>query len=440
MGSCCSSCSSSSDEGEDAKLSGENWTDLSQKSRWCTDIVFLVLIIVVWVVMSLVGLAVIGAIKTDRLRVGNPYRLINPIDYEGNICGYDSVVKNLHKGYYLPDATAVCVSSCPSESNYDLFICRYPIQESVSNGSVGTVGAYEYVARKECMYEIKTKAYINRCIPDTNVDIAASLASSYANSTVAMTTYHVASGNGANWFTNFLGDMYVLRSYVFGFGLGVSAGFAFIYLYVLRIPGLLFGIIWGAVISIFLVFGGGSYLLWQLANSWNNDGAHSHQQIVVMQVIAYVGWAITALYFCLMVVLRKRIQLAIAVVKQAARALASIPTILLLPIVQAIGLAAFLVPWFIIVVYLASSGQMQVNSGSYTTTNGQTVSYTYRTFEYDTNTKYAFLYLLFCWFYTSEFIIAFGQLVIALSFSSWYFSKNKTMIGIGTVGWVSDLF
>jgi hypothetical protein len=37
---------------------------------------------------------------------------------------------------------------------------------------------------------------------------------------------------------------------------------------------------------------------------------------------------------------------------------------------------------------------------------------------------------------TSEFIIAVGQLIIALSFSTWYFTRDKSTIGPSTVFWV----
>lgn len=58
-----------------------------------------------WIAMTIVGLIVLGAIKDDHLSAGNPYRLTNTIDFEGNICGVDKGFKNLGKGYYLPDAT-----------------------------------------------------------------------------------------------------------------------------------------------------------------------------------------------------------------------------------------------------------------------------------------------------------------------------------------------
>lgn len=47
--------------------------------------------------------------------------------------------------------------------------------------------------------------------------------------------------------------------------------------------------------------------------------------------------------------------------------------------------------------------------------------------------RYAGWYLLFCWFWTSEFIIAMGQIVVAMALSMWYFTRDKATIGSGTV-------
>jgi hypothetical protein len=93
----------------------------------------------------------------------------------------------------------------------------------------------------------------------------------------------------------------------------------------------------------------------------------------------------------------------------------------------------FLIPWFIYVIYLASSGDT-INVDA-TTSTGE--AYAYRKFVYTENTKYAFIYMLFCWFWTSEFILAIGQLTIALAVVAFYFNRDKKKIGNLTVLWVS---
>lgn len=63
------------------------------------------LLIASWIGMTFLGLIVIGAITDEHLKAGNPYRLTNPIDYNGRICGYHDEVKDLKVGYYMPDLT-----------------------------------------------------------------------------------------------------------------------------------------------------------------------------------------------------------------------------------------------------------------------------------------------------------------------------------------------
>lgn len=104
----------------------------------------------------MIGLIVVGVIKNPTLQKGNPYRLMNPIDYTGTICGHEGNVTSSPYGYYLLDKTAVCVSSCPSAADYSSFICRYDVQATVDDDSTSLRGLY-YVSQGECMYKIKTK-------------------------------------------------------------------------------------------------------------------------------------------------------------------------------------------------------------------------------------------------------------------------------------------
>jgi hypothetical protein len=297
---------------------------------------------------------------------------------------------------------------------------------------------YLLVTQQKCMYQIKTKEYINRCLPDMNVNSALSSAQDAAGNTTVTSTYEAAN-DGKQWFNNFLSDIYTLQGYIFGFGLGFSTGVAFLYLYVLRIPGLLFFVIWTAILGVLLFLLIGSALLLSLASSWAADGDHSDPEVYTMRFFGYFGLACAFLYFCMVLVMRKRVQLAIGIVKQAAKALATIPALLFLPVLQACGLVIFIVPWIIYVLFLASSGSIVTKTETYTSTSGQEVSYSYREFSYTDNTKYAFLYMIFIYFWTSEFILAFGQLVISLSFAGWYFNKDKSQVGNVTLIWVSIL-
>lgn len=400
--------------------------------------------------MTGVGFAACGVVKSPTIPKGNPLRLTYSVDYTNRVCGWDPGVKNKPYGYYLPDQTSVCVHTCPSATDYEKFICHYDIQAKADNS---TLAAAIYFYEYKCMFHVKTTLgmcffeitlllvvsissfvftpELNRCIPTA----AISLATQTANNTIHTGSYKSVAKDGSGWFNSFFGDLYRLQGIIFGFGIGIATAVAFGYTFFLRIPGTLFVMIWGIILSIQVVLIVGSFLLWSLSVSWKTDNHHSNGEILAAQVLSYIGFAVCVLYFCLMLVMRSRVQLAIGVVKEAAKALAAMPALIFAPIIQVVAVTLFLVPWIIYVVYLASSGEMVTMTGS----DAYGVKYTYRQFVYTENTKYAFLYMLFSWFWSSEFIVACGQLIIALSLAAWYFTRDKGTIGNETVLWVRHI-
>ena len=136
--------------------------------------------------------------------------------------------------------------------------------------------------------------------------------------------------------------------------------------------------------------------------------------------------------------------LAIAVVKVAAAAVGALWPLTIFPVIQCAGLVVFMVPWLIYCFYLASSCTIKTQQIAFGD-DGMTV--TTKDFEYSEDQKYAALYLLFCFFWSSEvrvasyacvrcsasftfvvrasqFIVALGQIVVALAVSKWYFAKK----------------
>ncbi len=403
----------------------EGWTDIKEKKRGCTDILLLLMLIACWAAMTGVGLVVTGLVNEGNtvLPTGDPRRLLNPVDYDGRICGVDSGVADKPFGYYLLNKSVVCVKECPTENDILTFICK---DDYVPGNDIEVLSF-------NCMYLVKSKAMLNRCYSDTDAAAVASAFNTLTGPSVSTIAY--SSNDNSNWFNQMLSDMLQYKEIIFGVGLGISNVVAFAYLFLLRIPGVLFVAIWGIILTIFAAILAGGILLLLKAESWKTDGIHTTSDVQVLQVISYIVLALAGLYALLMCVLRRRIQLAMHILKEAARAMAAMPLIVLLPLMQAAGLCLFLVPWIIFCLYLASSGNMTMIQSTYVSLSGQTIPYTYKSFEYGVNTKYAFLYMLFCWFWTSQFIIAFGQLTIALALVAWYFTHEKSKIGSGTVFW-----
>lgn len=331
----------------------------------------------------------------------------------------------------------ICVSQCPEEADYYNFICRYDLQ-SAADADLAT--GYNYVPARQCMYQIATRKFINRCLPNQSIlqglEDAQAVATSVNVTLPSYATYSTTQNGNASWFNDFLGDLYNLRAYIFGFGLAVALGMSFVYMHILRIPFLLWTVIWGSILGLLAIFVAGTILLYRLADRWSEDDVHTKPEIETVRVFSYIGIAVCVLYSCVILVMRSRIGLAIGIVKEAAKAMDSMKLIVLVPVLQAAGLVIFMVFWVIYCFFLASSGDVQIHSATYEYESVE-FSYSYRTFTYKPSIRYAFIFMLFAMFWTSEFLLAIGQLVIALSFSAWYFTKVKSSIGSSTVFWVS---
>lgn len=60
-----------------------------------------------WVAMTAIGLVATGFVENSNIQQGDPRRLINAIDYKGNICGVESEVHSKKLAYYMLDQTGM---------------------------------------------------------------------------------------------------------------------------------------------------------------------------------------------------------------------------------------------------------------------------------------------------------------------------------------------
>ena len=82
------------DAKEPGKLKAPKGFDGPGKSRKCTDVLFMLLLCVNWCGMTYVGAIVLGKVPDEMnflgLPPGDPRRLINGMDYLGQICAVDA--------------------------------------------------------------------------------------------------------------------------------------------------------------------------------------------------------------------------------------------------------------------------------------------------------------------------------------------------------------
>lgn len=124
-------------------------------------------------------------------------------------------------------------------------------------------------------------------------------------------------------------------------------------------------------------------------------------------------WVLAGLSFLLIVCLFSRIRLAIAVMEEASNYIRDVIAAFFVPVIMFIVGAAFLVFWFIVTMYLYSSGDI---------TKGATP---FGHVSWDTKIKRLLAYYIVAIIWNVEFLIAFTQLVLAFSAAYWYFAQGS---------------
>ncbi|KAH8071809.1 choline transmembrane transporter [Aureococcus anophagefferens] len=347
------------------------------------------------------------------------------MDYLGDLCGVDGRtsylkataayrlydVRELPYAYYLPSGAVVCVESCPSADDADRFFCHYETQEALdgylADGDVdaywraGVAGVYAY----ECNFlwktascgrddfreilTVKTKGNRHRhiCVP-----CAQALDRAYCDGLVGV---NASAASAASYcYGLFCPECQLPGACDFACGFCDSSAptpspppvgqadsgddselyeevaadlFKLWKPMLARIPGLLFVVVWAMLLAVFVVLGlrrrDGAH-----AKAWQDEDPRLHDadEVKAAKAVAALLFAGAGLYFA-----------------------------------------------------------RSASCGSARSTRSTTASISYKEFSYSREQHYAALYLLFVWFWTSEFVAALGQLVVAVAVVRWYFSRNK---------------
>ena len=307
---------------------------------------------------------------------------------------------------------------------------------------------------------LDTTSFMNRCTLTT-------IGTAALESSIAAASGQQMAADDEGTLTKIYGDLYDSMNYILGFGFVVAMVVSFVYSFLLRIPGVLFLMIWGCIGTVFAMIAGiGGYAFteaenWRtsepgltehcsgatLTGTTNSDGTTSITatdctDADALTYVSYAFFAVAAIWFLLICYLRSRIQLALAIVKEAAKSIAAMPLIILFPVMQCAAFVIFMVIWMIYAVYLASLGEPQetglcpANALLITQTTceaGGEVWIKYQDFVYNEEQTQMGWYLLFTYFWSSQFIIAVGQIVVAMCVAKWYFCRDKSSISSGTV-------
>jgi hypothetical protein len=162
-----------------------------------------------------------------------------------------------------------------------------------------------------------------------------------------------------SWFTRAVADVAELWWLIL---ICISASFVVGLLWMFVVRFFVGMITWIMLVVCFFALLGITLYTWVSSDSLDADSGNvvyeyidSENLRTVLRVLACVLLGITILYFFLIVFIRKRIKLAIAVIKEASLSLGLTPCLSFFPIFQAFFYVAFIMYWVVVLLFLASA-------------------------------------------------------------------------------------
>ncbi|CAH4019616.1 unnamed protein product [Pieris brassicae] len=429
-----------------------------QPKKGCTDVLWLVIYVIFWILMIIV--AAIAFVY------GNPQRLINGYDSFGNTCGVANNKKLINfplagistvdKPYLffmdikeLRKSLKICVKKCPSKkmetfTDIQTFyketgssLCRYDIN---LNTTTNNHGLNNYIGPCPVLPVYESFPLLNRCFPKTAKEVAQKVFTDF---------YDLL--NSWDTIEQMLSDLYnswkemiicVIIAFIF----------SLIMVSILHLLATLVSWIFMIVVSVVSV--AGTVLLWYtyhelrtkqrdfsdssafLAESFKNEKAFLWYSIIAT--------IITVILLLLVWVMRSRVSFLAALFKETAHCLGSIPALFLQPIITFFFLVLFFTFWSLVVVCLATANYPGIPYKTNFFINGSILpdqidnaavqAQTYNESAKLKNpiefnpmwVKSMWWMCLICLVWGSEFILGCQQMTIAGAVSHWYFRGTNT--------------
>lgn len=163
------------------------------------------------------------------------------------------------------------------------------------------------------------------------------------------------------------------------------------------------------------------------------------ENLAVYKYAAYAATAVTTVCFAMTLYLRRHINIACGIIKEASKAIHCMPMLMFFPIVTFSLVTLLSVYWLIIAAYLQSSSSISMGSmmpnvtlpaamvamANATLSNATTTGYSMGTVNQMDVLKYMQLYHFFGLLWTNQFIQAIGVTTIAGAVCAWYWEEDK---------------
>ncbi|MES1907423.1 MAG: hypothetical protein MHM6MM_000542 [Cercozoa sp. M6MM] len=375
----------------------ENLTSVKKRGRHCTDLPFLAAFVMLWVAMfAVLGLAI------DK--GGDPQKLLRAVDNTGRICGVSKDVEHLKYGAW-PDLMEpdfkVCVDSCNDttggnpDSNF-----RSGFTGFVGYKSIGFAGAY-------CLPDVSD--------PDNqvgNIEMP-----EHFNDASQVLQRYVSDVQEAWWVIVASGFIAMFLAFFFVFLAKSFAGC----------------LVWSSILLILAGFAMATIVLFQEYDEVKNDSNPDTQREKALLGLAVTSGVCTLLFFVFLVLIRKRIRIAIEVVRETSKALLDMKHLVLFPMLPFLVLGLFIVMFVYSLLYLFSvqnetSKEMSdylKNAGYETPAWKNVPAGHYVDQEWDRSLSNHLWLCLFGFFWVTQFIRFFTYSAMAGAVADWYFTPYE---------------
>ena len=217
---------------------------------------------------------------------------------------------------------------------------------------------------------------------------------------------------------------------IIGASVGIAIIASFFYIWLMKCcVGVL---VWTTVAVIIF---GGIVLGYVVLDSSKNDDTLSDADKGIREYGSYAIFAITFIFFVIIVFARKRIMIAIQVIKSAGRAIGDMPMMVFFPIWTLILTVGFFFGWVYAAIYIFSAGNSTTKSIPSYMSNGDTFdaesdSYalsngTYSVIDYDDTIQNSFAPHFFLLLWVVQIGVYFTFSVIAGAVANWYFTPRN---------------
>ena len=368
---------------------------------------------------------------------GEPNRLLFGTDTYGNLCGQtnsdvseggewrDMTGKNeLFFGNPLsPDALQVCVGGCPSALATtnpaalvrDDVVCKANTTSDSAAGLSLAQVTFSRLCFDDCLCYPRYPSFelLNRCLPGPDM-----------NATLSK----IVDSEAGETAREMLGDVIEARFVILACA-GIALFLSFVWLVLLRLCGGF--MVWTMIILVLVatiaatilaaVYGGNAKDTYDERKEEGTETTRLMANYIILYALAAVGGLLIFVALLGLCFMRTEINRAIEIVKEAARTIGHIPSLIFFPIIIFLVMAAILVYWVYVMIYLATAGDPVYTS------IGLEPNEPPRFVEYkaDNTLRQLQAYHVFGGLWTINFLLAFNEMVIAGAVSHHYFREGR---------------